>query len=181
MVDIGGIGSLLPPDPWVLILGGVTREGNRRARRTASAALESGISVVWFDGFEESYESREGERVPLNQHRSAVGVPITIIGYAEHERGHWLNRMFNPLAGLERPLPTGGLSRTILTKVLRRISLIFRGVIGWRLVKPDIEELARTAPAPIQIVFGDDFALTQAWYAARIWTRVPAAMELIES
>jgi len=65
----------------------------------------------------------------------------------------------------------------IQKKVLGRLAQIFRGRVGWNLVKDDVAVLAASAPAPTQIVYGDDHALTQGWRAARIWPDVATAME----
>jgi hypothetical protein len=121
--------------------------------------------------------------------------PVLVVGYAARERRHPLLRMLELPDSLEKPYlredPARGsglarrlrrlLSRIALAvrkKVLRRISLVFRGVIGWRMVRSDVEGLAAAAPQPVQIVFGDDSSQTQAWHAARIWPEVPTGMEL---
>ena len=191
MIPTGEVARHVPEEAWVLIFGGVTREGNRRARRAARTALAGGLSVVWFDGYEESVDSHGAGRVPLDG--AEPDAPVLVVGYAARERKHPLLRMLELPDSLEKPYLKEGssisvarrrlLSRTVLVvrgKVLRRVSLIFRGVIGWRLVRPDVQGLAVAAPDPVQILFGDDFSLTQAWHAARIWPEVPTGMELTQ-
>jgi hypothetical protein len=62
--------------------------------------------------------------------------------------------------------------------VLRRVSQILRGVLGWNLVKEDVNDLAKSAVPPRQVIYGDEFAMTQAWHAVRIWPASQAGMEV---
>jgi hypothetical protein len=183
---------------WVLVFGGVTREGNRRARRGAARALEEGWSVVWFDGYGEVFEDGSDQRVPLE-----VDLPsdaVTVVDYSVVERSHWLNRMGETVPkALIRPPEHGErrmassrrlhviryLRRAIVRfalvfqrAVLRRLSQVFRGVVGWKLVKSDVLGLTNLAGPPELIVYGDEFALTQAWHAVRLWPDIEAAMEV---
>lgn len=184
---------------WVLIFGGVTREGNRRARRAVSRALEEGWAVVWFDGYREVFEDDPNERVQLGE--DAPSDSVTVVDYSDDERSHWLNRMVErvpkalvrPLESTEQRVGANGrgiemtrrlrrsMARFMLgfqRVVLRRISQLFRGVVGWRLVRNDVLGLADAAVPPEQIIFGDEFALTQAWHAVRLWPDTEAAMEV---
>lgn len=201
VVPLQDVGSHRPEAPWVLILGGVSREGNRRARRAARQALEGGLAVVWFDGFAETHDDPSGSRVPLDVERPSAD--MLVVDYKEAERRHWLNRMVegvpealeSPLAVLEgglRRRGTGGLVRLALRlrllvgrvgsllrrKLLKRIGLVFRSRLNWSLVSDYLVEMLRRSPGPEQVVYGDDFALTQAWRVARLLPDVRVSMEL---
>jgi hypothetical protein len=201
VIGLGQISGHLPSDPWVLVLGGVTREGNRRSRRAIRAALGKHLSVIWFDGFGERVGPGQ-QRVPLE-----VAVPdgsVVVVDYSQVEQAHWLNRMVEavpsaivtPVEMVEGSLAGRSSGRSSwLTRVrralqraamvfrvkfLRRIAQIFRGMVGWNIVRDDVERLSRIVPPPMRIVYGDDFALTQGWRAARIWTGSPTSMEMPE-
>ena len=199
VVGPGEVGGHLPSDTWVLVFGGVSREGNRRARRAAAKALDNGFDVVWMDGYAEVFKDDGGHRVPLDTNESGA---VVIVDYSIAERAHFLNRMVQtipdslvaPVAAIERRLHASSahgarqitqarrglvaMMRKFRKKLLRRISQVFRGMVGWRVVRSDVQALAVSAPPPTYIVFGDDFALTQAWHAARIWTESPVGTEL---
>jgi hypothetical protein len=202
VIGLGQLSENLPSDPWVLVLGGVTREGNRRSRRAIRTALRSHLAVVWFDGF--------GERVAPGQQRLPLDVTVpegsvVVVDYSEVEQAHWMNRMVEvvpsamvtPVEKMEGGL-TGQnrasvsrltkirralqrLAEVLRTKVLRRIAQIFRGIVGWNIVRDDVMLLSQMASPPVRIVYGDDFALTQGWRAARIWTEIPTSMEVPEA
>ena len=201
VIGLGDIEHHPPESPWVVVFGGVTREGNRRARRAINAALEADLSVVWFDGFSERWDDRRiGDRVPID-----MPVPdeaVVVVDYEEVERRHWLTRviegtpsaLIKPLENAEERVSSKRGSRVsfltstrrlaqkfmalVYKKVLRRLFLIFRGVVGWRIVADDVRRLSGSTSAPRQIVYGDDFSLTIAWHAARLWPETPTGMEL---
>ena len=193
----------VPEEPWVMIFGGVTREGNRRARRAVSASIRKGWNVVWFDGFDERFDNGKGQRVPLD---GAFGPEqISIYNYASDERRLFVNKWIdrtptdarNRLPTAEstvlqeasrpdakrpaqfRPQVAKGLSSFWL-KVIQRSSQILRGYFGWRLTKSDVQHLAKSAASPEMIIYGDDFAQTQAWHACRLWTETRAGMVVPE-
>ena len=198
VIGLGEVGAHLPSDPWVLVFG-VSREGNRRARRATRAALHWNMAVLWFDGFGERWEGGRTGRVDLD-----FPVPdgsVVVVDYSDDEKRHWLNRMVEKVpASLIGPIeraegigePSEGRVRTLTSirrslqralaalqkMVVRRIAQIFRGIVSWRLVRDDVELLSSSAPPPRMIIYGDDFALTQGWWAARIWTEIPTAMEV---
>lgn len=127
---------------------------------------------------------------------------VVVVCYADEERAHWLNsagdaltqrvekgsrsieekvsRRFDVTAKALRRLRMGmeKLARRFRKLVLRRLSHIFRGLVGWSLIESDIETLERTAAPPVAIVYGDDHAFTQAWRVAKIWMHVPVSTEL---
>jgi hypothetical protein len=156
---------------WVLILGGVTRHGNRRARRVAVQMLKDGLDVVWFDGFEER-DVDSGSRVPLEV--PDVHPEITIVGYRDAED--------RSLAGRLRTgsgLKANPFTRAMWKLVLRRIGTVLRPRAGWKAIKPEIEMLA-AGPAPRLIVYCDVYAITSAWYAGNQWTSTPILSGLPE-
>ncbi|MCH8217318.1 MAG: hypothetical protein IH892_11170 [Planctomycetes bacterium] len=202
VVGLGEVGDHLPHQPWILVLGGTTREGNRRARRAIRTALEVNTGALWFDGYSERTSEHGVERVPLD-----VPVPngrVVIVDYAAKERGHWLNRMvegvpealISLVVKVEDMVAVAGDGRVpvvtrmrrafekalafVRKKALRRFSLMFRGRVGWRIVKEDVAFLSKNAPPPKQIIYGDDFALTLGWHAARIWPDARTSMEFEE-
>lgn len=193
----GQVSACIPAGRWILIFGGVTREGNRRARAATEASAEVGIHVVWFDGYREVFNDRPDDRVALDDKVSTT--QVLVIDYSADEKRHWVNRMVDSVpAALLRPLQAtegqfrSGLPRRLHTSigrairafrriVLRRVSQVFRGAVGWSLVKNDVNAIARLVESPVQIVYGDDFAFTQAWHAVRIWPEVEAGMRVSES
>ena len=97
VVGLGEVGDHLPNQPWILVLGGTSREGNRRARRAIRNALEVNTGALWFDGYSERSSEGSVQRVPLN-----VPVPngcVVIVDYAAKERGQWLNWMVEGVPG----------------------------------------------------------------------------------
>lgn len=201
VVARGELSADVTKGSWVLVFGGVTREGNRRARRAARSSIKRGHSVVWFDGFGETFEDEPGQRVPLDP--DLITDAVTVVDYSVEERAHWINRMVDSIpSALLTPLEAvegrsegdtrmGGLLRRMRRHIaellrvfrktiLRRVSQIFRGFVGWYLVKRDVHFLADTGSPPLRVVFGDDYAQTQAWHAVRIWPEVEAGM-LLES
>lgn len=199
VVRLGEVAEHLPSESWLLVLGGVTREGNRLARRAIRNALKADMSVLWFDGYSERSEVHDIKRLPLDV--PAPDGRVLIVDYAAEERGHWLNRMvedvpdslLKPVVRAEDLLANCSVSHpTIIKKVrrvleramalvrkkiLRRLSLILRGRVGWRIVSEDLAYLSDHAHPPIQIVYGDDYALTIGWHAARLWPKTRTSME----
>lgn len=157
---------------WVLVLGGVTREGNRRARRAATDALESDHDVVWFDGFEERH-AETGERVPLDSVPNDAR--LIVVGIQEIEENLVAGRLRT-----SKTLQTNAATRWIWRYFLRRLGSILRPRACWRAIRSDVETLSHRMTAPAAIVYCDDFSITSAWYAARIWpnTRVSTTIRL---
>ena len=165
--SMGESSPLVHPDPWILVFGGVTREGNRRARRSCSEALNSGFDVIWFDGFEEKLLHSD-QRVPLKGGNAQQR--LDIVGYSDRYTtslsgrliaAHWMRR---------RPV-----TRWIWRKVMRRIGRALRPRSGWTTIRAEVRALAKSTD-PTRIVYCDDYAITSAWHAARIWRSVPISM-----
>jgi hypothetical protein len=193
----GEVSAHVPQGPWMLVFGGVTREGNRRARAATDVSAGMGLPVVWFDGYREGFDGQPETRVALDMTDS--NTQVLIVDYSEDEKSHWVNRMVDsiptmllrPLQATEGRFQSGFLRRlhsalgrairAFRKSVLRRISQIFRGAVGWSLVKNDVNAIAKLVSPPVQIVYGDDFAFTQAWHAVRIWPEVEAGMRVRES
>lgn len=148
--------------PWVLIFGGVTRQGNRRARRTASLSLASGHDVVWVDGFEETYPD-SGERVPLEETEGTA--TLVVVGTVAAENLTLAGKMRTGSRLTRNPL-----TRTLWKVLFRRLGTLLRARASWTVVRADIRSLA-TRDAPARIFYADDYAITSAWYAGRIWPR----------
>ena len=150
-------------ESWVLVFGGVTRPGNRRARRVVVKALKKGFDVVWFDGFEERYEDTE-VRVPLDE--TVFDASLAIVDYEETERKTFAGRLRSGDG-----LRSNTLTRTIWKVVLRRLGTILRPRAGWSAIRPGVESLAK-GTAPQLIIYCDEYAITCAWYAGRLWRSV---------
>lgn len=196
--------SLTDPLPeidgdWLLILGGVTRSGNRRARRFAALALELGHNVVWLDGFEEALDE-DGMRVPLDTEAPRAG--LTVIGYRDPEQRIILNRLANffpkiihgagsyaattlgvssseKVAHMGRQIrrATRRIGNELFSRVLNRIASMFRGYSGYRLTRKWFGHVAKISP-PNAVVYCDEFALTMAWHLARQWPNTLVTKEL---
>jgi len=156
-------------DTWVLIFGGVTREGNRRARRATAVALASGNDVVWFDGFEET-DPDTGNRVPLDSAVSDEG--LFILGFVEREA-----QTLSAKLRLGGRLRSSSLARKLWYAVLRRVGLVLRPRACWKAVRDDVRVLA-AASAPASILYCDDYSITSAWRAGRLWESTPIVASL---
>lgn len=151
-------------DPWLLVLGGVTRQGNRRARRAVSTALDSGLDVVWFDGHDQT-DGGTMQRAPVEP--QSPGGRLVIVDFHEAEARTMSSRL-----RLGHTLRANTVRRWIWRHFLRRIGSLLRPRACWTTIRPDIRVLSRHT-TPDSIVYGDDFAITSAWYTARIWETVP--------
>ena len=157
-LDVGLVG-----ERWILIFGGVTRQGRRNAGRAASGALESGLDVVWFDGFDEATEGVL-EREPLDGTQPAGN--LVVVDFAEAQSRTTSSRLRS--GGSLRSNPV---ARWIWKVLLRRIGSALRPRSCWLVVKRDLRALQGHSP-PEAIVHGDDYAITSAWYSGRIWRSV---------
>jgi hypothetical protein len=164
----GDLNAELVGDPWVLVFGGVTRQGNRRARRACARALEAGADVVWFDGFAETFPG-SSQRVPLDH--AASEASVFIVEYEEAEARTLSGRL---RAGGR--LQSRRSTRWIWQYVTRRLSMVLRPRAGWLAVRRDVAALKSRAQ-PIAIVYGDAYALTSAWHAGRIWPSPPIGLD----
>jgi len=174
--------------PWVLIFGGISRDGNRRARRSAREAVREGVNVLWLDGFEERYPGQNPVRVPIDDLEGTGSV--TVAGYRFQERSTLLNRLsYGPpkenYSGPESDQDPFDATnsrlyqafRSFRTRLFRKIGQAFRGYLIWRLLRPTILRLHESSPHPVAIVYCDDHTIPSGWHAARIWEEVPTGME----
>jgi hypothetical protein len=185
------LAELIPENisaPWVLVIGGVSRDGNRRARRAAREAASDGLNVLWLDGYEETYPGEENTRVPIE----GLDGPGSVIvaGFRLQERSGLLNRLSfgSPKAGATDYETDDGAEwgssssqiRRAITGVrkalFRKINQVFRGYLLWRLLRPTLAHLHDSLPQPRSIVYCDDYTIPAGWHAARIWD-VPIGME----
>lgn len=155
---------------WALLLGGVTRQGNRRARRLAVEMLQDGLDVVWFDGFEEA--SRDGERVPLDV--GDVDTGLTIIGFRADDERSWAGKLRAGTGMKSNPI-----TRALWQFLLKRIGTALRPRTCWKIAQPVVDELAKNSTPQI-VVYCDIYALTSAWYVGRRWRAVPILSGLSE-
>ncbi|HJS71776.1 MAG TPA: hypothetical protein VJ858_03535 [Acidimicrobiia bacterium] len=152
---------------WALVFGGVSRQGNRRARRACDRALQD-YDVVWFDGFEEEHPEN-GDRMPLEGDGRGE---LTVIGFAEAESRTLAGRMRIGAGLASRPS-----TRWIWRNFTRRIGSILRPMACWSVIKSDVLALSGSRP-PVLIIYGDDYAITSAWHAGKIWPGVPIVAEV---
>lgn len=166
-LDAGAIG-----ERWALVVGGVTRAGNRRARRAVAQALHSGLDVVWLDGFEERLPD-SSERVPLES--PGGDAALIVVEYEAAESKTLSGRLRSPKRWLGNPV-----LRRVWRLLLRRVGTVMRPRAGWKVVRDDIDALS-SRPAPAAIVYADDYAITIAWHAGRIWSSAPILSSFPES
>lgn len=187
-ISFGHLDPEVINDPWVLVLGGISRAGNRRARRAARAAVRTGYHVLWFDGFEEVDPHHPDRRLEVLEPTGPD--QVTVLGYKIVERHQLLNRLaFGKLPETETgAIANGGdkkrwiglmifrLALRIRKRIIRKIYKAVRGYLNWRKLRPEILKL-RSLPNPAFIVYCDEYATPSAWHATRIWDKVPADME----
>jgi hypothetical protein len=158
-LDSGVIGNR-----WVIVFGGVSRQGNRRSRRTAASALRAGLDVVWFDGFEETYTGSE-ERVALDGPEGAAH--LVVVGIQAAENLTFAGRLRTGGPFLRNPI-----TKALWKVLFRRLGTLLRARACWKVVRDDVHALA-DLDDPAMLFYGDDYAITSAWYAGKIWTRPP--------
>jgi len=157
-------------EQWVLIFGGVTRQGNRTARRTAAEVLAAGLDVVWFDGFVEKFPDGD-DRVPLDV--ETIKGRLTIVEFEQAEARSLASRL---RAG--KTMGSNVVTKLIWRLFTRRLGSILRPRACWRVVRPDVVALSQQAGPPESVVYGDDTSITSAWHAARIWPEVRVSTSL---
>jgi hypothetical protein len=74
-------------------------------------------------------------------------------------------------------LRSNALSRFLWKVIGRRLGLLLRPRACWKVVREDIMSL-KSSPPPQAIILGDDFAVTSAWYAGRLWPGCPITTQL---
>ena len=158
--------------PWVLVLGGCTRPGNRRARRFVKSAVERGFGAVWLDGFEEEID---GRRVPVAE--LAAGADVRIVGLRAMDEASNRRTVRSRLARL---IGSGspGPRRKQLARSVKRLVQVGRGRRFRSIQMPIIDELA-VACRPAEVVYCDDLALATAWELSRRWPDVRVGSELV--
>lgn len=184
------------PESYVLVIGGVSRQGNRRARRFIKELALENRNIVWLDGFEEVFPDSAETRVPIGE---LPGGTLTTLGYRNEESSFLPNRLARWIPSLVYGFGSriatwlGNSSRDGLAHMGRRIRRVSRrvgnavhkpldklasasrGYAGYRVLRPRMQML-RDSP-PVLVLYCDDFALTTAWHAARLWPDVPVVPE----
>ena len=151
---------------WLVVFGGVTRSGHRRARRVASRGLDDGLDVVWFDGWGET----DSDRMRIESASSDAESNLMVVSFAA-ELSHTVSGR----------LRKGGWLRTFaigrqLWRFLRKVGAVLQPRACWLTVRVDVRRLAGHS-APVAIVYTDDQSITSAWYASRIWETVPVSTD----
>ena len=158
--------------PWVLVLGGCTRPGNRRARRDVKTAVEHGFRAVWLDGFEEEVD---GCRAPIAD--LAAGAEVRIVrlrAMDEASNRRTVRSRLARLIGSGSPGPR----RKQLARSVKRLVQVGRGRRLRSIQMPIIDELA-VSSRPDEVVYCDDLALATAWELSRRWPDVRIGSELV--
>ena len=170
LAPLGSLEPNLIRRPWIVIFGGVTRVGNRRARRAATRALSWGLDVLWFDGYEET-DSVTGARVRLKT-RPTNEAKLIVVGFKQRESSTFAAR-------LRDTSKSGGGSRVkkVWRGIAGRFGRLYRARTCWSIVRPDLRSLSQVGD-PSFIVYVDDHTLTSAWYAGRIWRSSPICSDL---
>jgi hypothetical protein len=122
-----------------------------------------GHQVVWFDGFGETYP---GSQVPVPLEIETG--EVLIFPYSALEEQTMSRRLID---GEFRP--RSRLAGWLWHRVISRIGLIMRPRAGWNALEPILRSLAASSPAPARIVYCDDYSLTTAWHAGKIWPTTP--------
>lgn len=168
-IPLGHLGQDSISRPWIVVFGGVTRIGNRRARRAAARALSWGMDVVWFDGYEEVHPS--GSRVRLKA-SPTDGAKVVVVGFRNEESSGLAGRLRNRTAG-DQEVETSRL----WSPTTRRVGNLLRSRACWTAVREDVRRISGIED-PKFIVFTDDHMITSAWYAGRIWAATPICSDL---
>lgn len=148
-------------DPWGLIFGGVTLQGERRTKRAIATALQSGVDVLWFNGCETTLANDE-----IVSPRTAPASNVVIVECWKAESRSLTARMRSG-----RSLHRNRLARSIAKSVVHRLGTMLRSRERWKVIRVDVQMMA-SHNGPSFILCADDTAITSAWHAARLW---PAA------
>ena len=191
------IGPLDPKnDAWpelservAIIFGGVTRSGDRRARREIRKAFANDCDVVWFDAWEG--EDHSGLTIRRHVFEENSDHRVLVVACRAEERALLVNRLPNApryvISRLEKS-PFGrlpgmpgllGLIETAWRRLARPVFVAIakssRGVLAWQRLESRIRAVAAHVPSPECVVYVDDYSLPVAWNAARsIWHDCPA-------
>lgn len=152
-------------DSWVLVLGGVTSLGHRRALRIVPRIATSDAKVIWLDGFQpRNSEASLSDAVELPSHVSVIASPRSKMAKVSEWLAQGGSRLNRPLF------------RRLWRKSLRRFGSALRPRASWQNIRTEVRQMA-TLPSPDAIVFCDDLALTSAWHCARIWPDTPVGSD----
>ena len=154
--------------PWVLVLGGVSRAGDRRARRAVLAALEANTNVIWFDGFE-----RPDDDATEDPTIEPTNGELLIVGFRDAERRLFLNRIENVFGSTPK-------RRKFRNQFVRPLGTVTRSYRNWILLRPTLRSMMPVVSSPTQIIWSDDFSLASAWHIARLWPDAAVAMEFVD-
>ena len=154
---------------WILLLGGTTRVGNRRARRLVVELTKLGASVMWVDGFVETVPGAQGrvpiDGVPLGHKVEILEVKSEFVAASRHS----LSALTEPL--LVRLAKTGSRASSLARRFAtftRRLENLGRGRRFWSVVRRNLDEVGLGEP-PTAVLYCDDSALLAAWHLARRW------------
>ena len=182
-----GDGPLVLGDA-VVVVGGPSPAGNRRARQLVVRAAETGRRVVWIDACGEHRVDGDGDG-GLAEVMSGAGLTsgagvIEWVSAADalDERlqrgrlwraagrvGAWRDAKLVRRRGRLRGMFAG------VASTLRRFARLGRGVGLWRSVDAQLDA---AAGPPAAIVHTDEVSVTTAWHLARRYRDVPAGDDI---
>lgn len=200
ITEIGPIDPQVAPWPTlsdrvVVVFGGVTRSGDRRARRQLRRAVAAGCDAVWFDAWEGVVHLPT--RVERHVFEADQDQTVVVVGYRALERNLLVNRLPNGNRFIRQVLERRGLLQQpgvvrtmrvfdalwgrLAFPVLVAVAKVARGRMAWPEVAPLVAAVADHLDAPECLIFTDDHSLPVAWNAARfVWRDCPASNEFIE-
>jgi len=143
------------PDPWVLVIAGVTALGRRQAMRAVTGALGEGKNVFVLDGQVPAFGSEDLA--------TTEGREVLVYSFGARERDGLAARLLEP---------TDDHRGRVWRMVGRRLGTVLRPLGVWSQARPAIRPLA-TGPAPERIVCCDEVSITTAWKSSRIWPGTP--------
>jgi hypothetical protein len=167
---------------WILILGGVSAAGNRRALRLASEIAEEGLAAYWIDGFR---ERADGADLAVEVDGISGGAEIDVLTIVERLSEADQRALLARFASvLQSMLIEGGgrIGQRFMSvpKILYKASGLGRGRRYWAAVHGELELLEPLEP-PVGIAYCDDTALTAAWHLARRWPGAYVGMNVMRA
>lgn len=148
----------------VVVLGGYTRPGDRRARRSVIAALNEGFDVTWVDSFEDTHSGRRVELSSIDSETSLENERLEIIeARTAFEAIFRSSRRFKLATVVGR---SNSSQLQAVARFIRRLNQIGRSRRMDYVVRPIVEKILAEGKLSV-LVYCDDFALPTAFWVSR--------------